>query len=112
MQLNSVEACLFGKDEGYLELLLDRFNVLQCHFLWHWVVGISKCCDLLAILNGRRRPRLESACEGWMSDSACMKSLQEDDCSLLVHFFNDLLPAFNMLLVPKATLPRIPVSSL
>lgn len=41
-----------------------------------------------------------------------MVGLQKENSSLLMHSLNDFLPAFNLLLVPKAALPRESVSSL
>lgn len=112
MKLHSVETCFFGKDEGCFELLLDCLDVFKSHFFRHWILSVSKCCDLLAILNSRRRPWFKSSSEGRMSDSARVEGLQEKNSSLLMDSLNNFLPALSLLLVIDAALPRETVSSL
>lgn len=112
VELDSVEAGLFGEDEGVLELVLDCLDVLEGGFLGDGVSNSREEGDLLSGEDGGGGDWVESSIQLGVGDSSSVVDLHEHLASLGFDALHHLPPALGLLFVVEAALEGVANASL
>lgn len=93
VELNSIKSCLLGELYTISPLFLSKFNFVDSHLMWNFVINFHKRM-LISNSKAWRGPCLKSAvCEGECSPSA-MIYLDVNQTIIFMDCFVDFFPSF------------------
>jgi hypothetical protein len=97
MKFKAVKSSFLSSDGTVLELLDDKFDFFNCHFMGHFLVSLCEWI-LSTFLDSWCRPYLSSFLEGTMSSTTWVPYLHQDLSPSCMNTIHNFFPSFLLFL--------------